>query len=214
DPFDTLLTLEDTLYTSAYDLGASDGAHAGRIEGRIFGLEKGFEKFLALGALHGRSQVWGSRIPLPRPDPPSSSSSTTTATATATPEQQEEEGERKEEEATALPLPPLKPNARTARHIQTLHALSDPATFSTLNTEDAVADYDDRVKRAGAKAKMIERLVGEVGDPSSSFSASASASGSGSAAAAAGGASTPRVKLKNEPRPEQNMEDFTGNRLL
>ena len=32
DPFDDILTLEDTLYTAAYDLGASDGAHAGRIE--------------------------------------------------------------------------------------------------------------------------------------------------------------------------------------
>jgi hypothetical protein len=63
DPFDDLLTLEDTLYTAAYDLGVSDGAHAGRIEGRIFGLEKGFEKFAELGQLHGRSVIWGSRLP-------------------------------------------------------------------------------------------------------------------------------------------------------
>jgi hypothetical protein len=63
DPFDTLLTLEDTLYTTAYSLGVSDGAHAGRIEGRIFGLEKGFDKFAELGQLHGRSVVWGARLP-------------------------------------------------------------------------------------------------------------------------------------------------------
>lgn len=40
-----------------------DGEQAGRIEGRVFGLEKGFEKFLELGRLQGRCSVWKARIP-------------------------------------------------------------------------------------------------------------------------------------------------------
>jgi hypothetical protein len=130
DPFDTLLTLEDTLYQTAYTLGTSDGAHAGRIEGRIFGLEKGFEKFVELGDLHGRSVTWGARLP----------------------------------SLASSQLPPLPNNTNNERlknNITLLHSLTDPPTFSTENTEEAVADYDDRFKRAGAKVKVIERIVGE-----------------------------------------------------
>ncbi|CAI6338724.1 unnamed protein product [Periconia digitata] len=136
DPFDSLLTLEDTLYTSAYEQGTRDGARAGRIEGRIFGLEKGFEKFAALGALHGRAIVWSS----PLTSPPS----TTDALSSSTPR-----------------ITRLKNNTHTLLH------LSDPSTFSTLNTDDAVADYDDRFKRATAKCKIIERAVQVIGSSAS-----------------------------------------------
>jgi hypothetical protein len=43
-------------------LGVADGVVAGRTEGRIFGLEKGFEKFAELGRLQGRCSVWQARI--------------------------------------------------------------------------------------------------------------------------------------------------------
>jgi len=33
--------------------------------------------------------------------------------------------------------------------------------LSTENTEEAVSEFDDRLKRAEGKAKIIERLVGE-----------------------------------------------------
>jgi hypothetical protein len=65
DPFDSVLNLEDDLYTSAYALGAADGSRAGRVEGRIFGLEKGFEKF-AVEPLYGAP---GSLLPISTPTP-------------------------------------------------------------------------------------------------------------------------------------------------
>lgn len=40
-----------------------DGEKAGLVEGRLFGLEKGFEKFAELGRIQGRVSVWKGRIP-------------------------------------------------------------------------------------------------------------------------------------------------------
>jgi hypothetical protein len=147
DPFTSLLTLEDTLYTNAYASGTSAGSLAGRIEGRIFGLESGFDKFKALGELHGRSVVWGARI---------------LGDANVSQAKQLEVGKEEDESAESIVLPRLKPNSRLTNNTTLLHALTDPLTFSTDNTEDAVADFDDRVRRAGAKAKVIERIVGET----------------------------------------------------
>jgi hypothetical protein len=188
DPFDALLTLEDTLYTSAYTSGVTDGARAGRIEGRVFGLEKGFEKFAALGELHGRSMVWGARALEPKHDP--------------------EEGENKDghENGAEKRLPILADNARLVNNITLLHSLTDPETFSTENTEEAVADFDDRVKRAGAKAKVIERIVGETDGASDKKSPNASpARGKRS------------VRLEGEKKGNQgddSMEDFARSKLL
>ncbi|KAF2002626.1 hypothetical protein P154DRAFT_520750 [Amniculicola lignicola CBS 123094] len=99
------------------------------------------------------------------------------------------------------PIPPLPPNPRLQKHISTLHALSDPPTFSTSNTEDSVADFDDRFKRAGAKVKVIERIVGETGSvvagetlSDSRTNKAQNGSGSGSAG--------------------DNFEDFTTSRFL
>jgi len=187
DPFDSLLTLEDSLYSTAYALGASDGAHAGRIEGRIFGLEKGFERFAELGELHGRSVVWASRL-LPAQDGKS-----TRREARREEGEEGEEGEE-EEERVRLHLPPL-PHPVTARlHTNTtlLHALTDPSTFDASNHEAAVADYDDRFRRAGAKCKVIARMVGESESPEGGQEGGGKARGVGDA----------------------SMEDFAGSRLV
>jgi len=189
DPFDSLLTLEDTLYTTAYTQGAHDGARAGRIEGRVFGLEKGFEKFAELGALHGRSVVWGARA-LPKN------------------ESLVVEKEAGEEDAQKT-LPSLPKNQRLINNITLLHSLTDPLTFSTDNTEEAVADFDDRVKRAGAKAKVVERIVGE------SEGGSTAKSPDGSPATG----KTRGVRLnengkKSGKKGDDSMEDFAGSRLL
>ncbi|CCX32112.1 hypothetical protein FPQ18DRAFT_346818 [Pyronema domesticum] len=61
DFFDGLLTLEEDFYAEGLALGRSDGELAGRTEGRVFGLEKGFDKFLELGKLQGRCSVWNAR---------------------------------------------------------------------------------------------------------------------------------------------------------
>jgi hypothetical protein len=157
DPFDTLLTLEDTLYTTAYSSGVSAGSLAGRIEGRLFGLESGFEKFATLGALHGRSAVWGSRL-LSQPTATTSPSVSSPSLAV----KNEGVPSKEREDKQIASIPGLKSSSRLISNITLLHDLTDPDTFSTENTEEAVADFEDRVKRAGAKAKVVERIVGET----------------------------------------------------
>lgn len=147
NPFDEILGLEEQFYDEGYQQGVAEGTQAGRIEGRTFGLEKGFEKYVESGVLHGRSLVWANRVPqfknkslgaqsgpAPVPDPPS----------------------------TTLLLPTLPDNPRLAKHVKVFHALAESDTLSTENSEEAVSDFDDRFKRAQAKAKIIERMVGEV----------------------------------------------------
>lgn len=209
DPFDTLLTLEDTLYTEAYSAGVSDGARAGRIEGRIFGLEKGFEKFVAMGTLHGRACVWGSRIPSFQETPISQDNIATSSTTKELSKQidgkeDEQIVENRETSRTRLILPTLPETQRLTKNISHLHSLTDPLTFSTLNTEEGVADFDDRLKRAGAKAKIIERTLGENEAAGTGFDKSPTQkNGRG-------------VKVAGEERKDSDsMEDFSiaGRRL-
>lgn len=207
DPFTTLLTLEDNLYTSAYSTGLAAGAKAGKIEGRVFGLEKGFEKFAALGVLHGRSVVWGARLPSPH-NPNKEKTEVEHGKI-------EERGNGAREENTRADgpfkgnsaesvLPLLPPLPRLPPHIILLHSLTDPPTFSTSNTEDAVADLDDRFKRGASKAKLIALLLKEP--DSASTLATFATDGS------------PRRKMKvvgeGSDRKEDSMEDFGGARGL
>ncbi|KAF1839174.1 hypothetical protein BDW02DRAFT_484031, partial [Decorospora gaudefroyi] len=186
DPFTSLLTLEDTLYTTAYTLGTNDGSRAGRIEGRLFGLENGFEKFASLGQLHGRSVVWAARL------------------------QGNQEKEEKEKEKETEHLPTLASTSRLHNNISLLHALTDPETFDTANTDDAVADFDDRFKRAGAKAKVVERIVGETQGGGSSVIKSPE----GSPARGKSGPVRVTGGAKKGKKGDDNMEDFAGSRLL
>lgn len=142
DAFDNLLNLEERYYSEGYEQGVADGDRAGRIEGRAFGIEKGFEKFVEAGRLNARSIVWANRLP---------QASTEAATAVAsTPDGAQER------------LPVLGGGgARLEKNIVTLHALVEPDTLSTENTDEAVNDFDDRVKRAQGKARVIERQIGE-----------------------------------------------------
>jgi len=210
DPFDTLLTLEDTLYTAAYTLGASDGAHAGRIEGRIFGLEKGFEKFAGLGQLHGRSVMWASRLPIVSSSSSSSSSFSSSYSKHLNHKDKEEKDDAVE---TTSQLPRLPQNERLRNNTILLHSLTDLETFDTANTEEAVADFDDRVKRAGAKAKVIERIVGEA--ENATFSSSPMSPDYSPAR----GKGPVRVvgesrKMGTAKKGDDSIEDFAGSKLL
>lgn len=139
DPLDDVLNIEERFYSEGYQQGLEDGVQAGRIEGRSFGMQKGFEKFLESGRLAGKAIVWANRIP----HQPGAA-----ADATA------------KEPCT---LPQLPKNARLEKNINTLYALVEPETLSTANTDEAVQDFDDRVKRALGKAKIVERMVGGGG---------------------------------------------------
>lgn len=165
DPFDELLGLEDQFYNEGYELGLADGAKAGRTEGRAFGLEKGFEKYVESGRLYGKSLVWFSRLRSSSSQRPQDSKTTEASagserTASTSPDNHD------------VPLPRLSANPRLEKHIKVLSALAEPASLSTENTEDAVSDFDDRLKRAVGKAKIIEKMVGEEAPDSGAASAS------------------------------------------
>ena len=141
DPFDSLLSLEQQYYTEGYALGHQDGSRAGRIEGRLFGLEKGFEKFSELGKLRGRAVVWRARLDdfSPQPTQPVGSQGESVGSVAR-----------------------LEANERRTKQVRRLCDLTDFETLSTENDEDAVAEFDERLKHAKAKATLISKLMGEV----------------------------------------------------
>ena len=160
DPFDDLLSLEDKFYKEGYDLGVSDGERAGRVEGRLFGLEKGFEKYAVMGKLHGRAIIWAGRLPEIKSQVDAESKGGAKKSATTNTEQggQEEPPSK----APACKAHILPANPRLESHIRTLYALTEPGSLSTENSEDSVSDFDGRLKRAEGKIKIIEKLTGEV----------------------------------------------------
>lgn len=135
--FDKVLGLEEEFYEGGFRQGYEDGVKAGRIEGRTFGLENGFAKYVESGRIYGKSLIWANRSPrFKKMDP--------TPTSETSPR-----------------LPQLPDNQRLVKHLKVLHAVSESASLSTENSEEAVSDFDDRLKRAQAKAKIIERMIGE-----------------------------------------------------
>ena len=146
DPFATLLTLEDQYHTSGYNLGLADGSRAGRIEGRLFGLEKGFTKFAEIGKLSGRAAVWQARL-------------LTSATSTMLGESRSVDAD----DSTATgKVATLSGSSRLRKHIERLAELTDPESLETKNTEDAVNEADERLAGAQAKFTLISRIVGEA----------------------------------------------------
>lgn len=140
DPLEDVFTLEDRFYTEGYNQGVEDGARAGRIEGRSFGMEKGFEKFFESGRLASKSLVWANRLPKKTAQQANTSSTS-------------------EKESETCTLPPLPSNPRLEKNVKLAYALVEPDTLSTDNTDEAVQDFDDRLKRAQGKVKIIERML-------------------------------------------------------
>ncbi|SPN97532.1 uncharacterized protein DNG_01043 [Cephalotrichum gorgonifer] len=159
DLFDGALSLEDALYKRGYDQGVADGARAGKLEGRSVGMGKGFEKFSEAGKLYGRAVVWANRLPsakrgLSVEEAGGEAGGGRTGEARRSPEP------ATSGEGGQGSLPPLPGNTRLARNVETVHALMEPATLSTENSDEAVQDFDDRFKRAQGKAKVVERMIG------------------------------------------------------
>lgn len=174
DPFEDLFNLEDQYYGEGYDLGVKDGSRAGLIEGRLFGIEKGFEKYAAIGRLHGQAIVWAGRLPSSRmadetPRQHAHEEHVTKLSADADIETPVS-SKTGTQETSSSALPDLPANARLEKQIRTLYALVEPSSLSNQNDEESVSQFDDRLKRAEGKVKMIEKLIGEV---SRSFSTAA-----------------------------------------
>lgn len=160
DPLERLLGLEEEFYQEGYQVGATDGTKVGHEEGRAFGIEKGFEKFLLMGRLHGRAAVWKARM-VPKTAPHNLEGET--EELSDMPKIASIETLAREESETHTPksLLPLPDNSRLEKHILTLHTLTDPSHLSFENTEDGVSDFDERLKRARAKIKIIEKILHE-----------------------------------------------------
>jgi len=137
DPFDSLFSLEDKYYAEGYEEGRSDGLQQSELEARLFGIEKGFEKFVIMGKLQARAKIWAARLPHQ-------------ATLKATSSNKD-----------VVTLSRLSTNPRLEKHITTLQELVDLTTLSIANTDDDVGDFDERLRRAQAKVKIIERMIGE-----------------------------------------------------
>lgn len=153
DLFEDVLNLEDQYYDQGYNQGYEDGYQAGKIEGRSVGLKSGYEKFLEAGRLQGKAIIWANRIPNFR--------------KLSAMKGEESEPEARPTESTLAhvsvdsQLPSLSSNARLEKNVTSLHALVEPGTLSTENDDLAVNDFDDRVKRAQGKLKIVERMIGE-----------------------------------------------------
>jgi hypothetical protein len=153
DPFEDVLNVEEQLYQQGYEEGLQDGEQAGKIEGRQFGLEQGFQKYLESGRLYGKTLVWANRLPPKSLERDSEAAATATDIAPATP--------LLDDNRKLCELPQLPRHSRLEKNIAIVHALVEPETLPTENTEEAVTDFDDRLKRAQAKAKVIAQTVGE-----------------------------------------------------
>jgi hypothetical protein len=130
DPLNDVFTIEDRFYTQGYNAGLADGIPAGRAEGRSLGMQKGFEKFSEASRLASRAVIWANRLP--------------------------------SNSATQCDLPKLAGGTgpRMEKNVKSVYALLEPGTLSTKNEDDAVQDFDDRLRRAQGKVKIVERMVG------------------------------------------------------
>jgi hypothetical protein len=162
DPFDDLLEIENDYYKEGYDAGVADSTYAGLIEGKVFGIEKGYEKALELGKHRGRALVWQQRLGASNSGdqihqlatssdvPPSSTLS-----------------EAAIMHQVGLALPRLPTNMRLRKHVEALSLAADPATVAKDNSDEAVTGFDDRIAKASAKTKVIANIVGEAFNPTS-----------------------------------------------
>ena len=214
--FDDVLNLEERYHREGYELGYRDGAEAGRVEGRSVGLKQGYEKFLEAGRLQGRAIVWANRIPALRRSTPSqsqpqtgepvwklSTSSSHDQPADAGTAAGPEAGARARDRRGGARLPDLSASsARLEKNVATLYGMLEPGTLSTRNDDEAVNDFDSRLKGAGGKSKVIERVVGERAPATAAAAERDDVSGSpaGARARVAGAAGTRNENIEDVGR--------------
>ena len=140
----------------------------------MFGLEKGFEKFVVMGRLHGWGDMLASQFASSATEKEvgvqhaAKEGCTGVGSEGLEREGREgpdgaERGGRDRGDAVAGVKGKEGKEARLKKNIRTLWALTEPASMDTANTEDTVAAFEDRVRRAEGKGKVVGRLVGEVG---------------------------------------------------
>ena len=159
DPFDELLELENDFYKEGFEAGVADSAYAGLVEGKLFGIEKGYEKALELGKARGRSLVWQQRLT-------NSSSTSTNAESGST----VIDVSSKEVDKTAMlsdmsKLDPLPSNSRLQKHVAFLMTVTDPVSIPKDNSDESVSAVDERITKIRARIKLMSNSVGEALTP-------------------------------------------------
>lgn len=140
--FDSLLDLETYHYDLGHAAGLRDGLAVGGAEARLFGLEQAFARFATMGALAARCRIWTARCKSAGLD-------------------DNDHKDAMPNTAVSTTWPSLCAPARLAQHLTTLHALTDLRTLGATNEDADVGDFDERLRRAQAKVKIIQRPLGE-----------------------------------------------------
>ncbi|KAK2865238.1 hypothetical protein FQN49_003772 [Arthroderma sp. PD_2] len=169
-----ILGLEDEFYAEGYTLGTLDGMKAGYNEGSVFAVENGFEKFQAIGRLYGKGIIWAKRLPNQQQVLHS-----TTQLANVDNDKAQTRPSAETVASDTKPIPAeeitrLPNNPRLEKHVTTFLSLVNPLTLSLENNEEAVEDFDDRLKKAVAKARVIEKMLGEPSEHTTQSSPGAS----------------------------------------
>ena len=194
DPFDSLFDLEDSYYDEGYSQGFSDGVAQSSLEAKVFGVEKGFEKFVEMGVLAARARIWSTRLSCAPTDAVRAGSTRAVESISARVDELQLSDGTAAVKATSkqVDLPPLPSRSRLSKHVERLEELVQPKSLSLLNDDNAVGDFDERLRHAQAKVKIIEKLISE------------------DRAGVRDAGAVEEVGRKARGRLEGNMEDFGG----
>jgi hypothetical protein len=143
DGLDDLMRMEAGFYDEGYKAGVDDGTQAGLIEGKLFGIQKGYEKALELGKLRGRAMVWSSRF----------SENPQIVYASSQNEH--------DMSSVAASLPRFENSERLRKQVEALKQLVNADRLDASNSDDAVAAFDELMIKVRNKAKVISNITGE-----------------------------------------------------
>lgn len=147
-----LLELEDGFYNEGFEAGVADSAYAGMLEGKVFGIEKGYDKALELGKLNGRALVWQRRQQNTAQSAPDKPPHTTSGGKSVSHQTLDE---------ALQAMNGLATNSRLVKHIETLMALSDTKNVANDNSDESVSQVEDAIAKSKAKAKIVAIAAGE-----------------------------------------------------
>lgn len=147
-----LLDLEEGFFKEGYEAGIADSEYAGTLEGKIFGIEKGYDKALELGKLHGRALVWLRR---------QQSTSKEAAEASKGNADEVSSADSGTLHRALNAMSDLPKNSRLKKNIETLISMSDPANVPNDNSDESVSLVEDAIAKSKAKAKMVATVTGE-----------------------------------------------------
>lgn len=147
-----VLELEDGFYNEGFEAGVADSAYAGMLEGKVFGIEKGYDKALELGKLNGRALVWQRRQQSTAQDAAEKPSHTTSGGTSASQSTLDD---------ALQAMNGLGTTSRLVKQIETLMTLSDTKNVPNDNSDASVSQVEDAIAKSKAKAKIVAVAAGE-----------------------------------------------------